>query len=321
MRAILIGILAALFFAVTFVLNHMMASEGGSWYFSSSLRFIFMLPFLYLFVALKGRTLIVLKHIKNNKKEWFIWSFVAFVLFYAPLTFAAEYSPGWLISGTWQMTIICGMLLAPFFTEHVMVDGKKILVRHKIPWKSLLISSIMFIGIMIIQIPQASGIQINIFLLGFLPILVAAFSYPLGNRKMMNVVNSEINTIERVFGMTLVTIPVWVVIFIIGCMVEGLPTSNQVTQSFIVALFSGIIATILFFYATNLVKDNQEKLAAVEATQSLEVVFTIIGEMILLGLPLPNSLSMVGVVLIIVGMCVYSFIDKLSFIKNFKKIP
>ena len=37
MRAILIGILAALFFAVTFVFNHLMANEGGSWYFSSSL--------------------------------------------------------------------------------------------------------------------------------------------------------------------------------------------------------------------------------------------------------------------------------------------
>ena len=52
-------------------------------------------------------------------------------------------------------------------------------------------------------------------------------------------------------------------------------------------------------------KDDQEKLAGVEATQSLEVVFAIIGEMILLGLPVPGPLSMkVGVALIIIGMAI-----------------
>ncbi|WP_323708106.1 multidrug resistance efflux transporter family protein [Mammaliicoccus sciuri] len=320
MKAILIGVLAALFFAVTFVVNHMMANDGGSWYFSSSLRFIFMLPFLYLFVLIKGRTKFVLKYIQQEKKAWFIWSAVGFVLFYVPITFSAEYSPGWLISGTWQITIICGMILAPLFVETVVINGKETIVRHKIPWRSLLISNNMFIGIIIIQIPQASQIKLNLFLLGFLPILIAAFSYPLGNRKMMQVVNGELGTIERVFGMTLVTLPIWIVIFVVGVLKEGLPSSSQVVQAFIVALFSGIIATILFFYATNIVKDNQEQLAAVEATQSLEVVFAIIGEMILLGLPLPNGLSMIGIALIIIGMCIYSFIDHISFGKFFKKI-
>lgn len=311
MKAILIGVLAALFFAVTFVFNHMMADEGGAWYFSASLRFIFMLPFLWLIVFIKGRTKVVTQHIKHHQRSWLIWSVLAFVLFYAPLTFAAEYSPGWLISGTWQITIICGMLLAPLFVEKIVIQGKERVVRHQIPWRSLFISGIMFIGIIIIQIPQARHIEMQVFLLGFLPILIAAVCYPLGNRKMMQVVNGEIGTIERVYGMTLVTIPIWITIFVIGVVIEGFPTFNQVIQSFVVALFSGIIATVLFFYATNLVKDNQDQLAAVEATQSLEVVFAIIGEMILMGLPLPNGLSMIGVGLIIVGMCIYSFIDKI----------
>lgn len=176
----------------------------------------------------------------------------------------------------------------------------------------------MFVGIIIIQIPQASEIHLNIFLLGFLPIIIAAFCYPLGNRKMMSVVKHDIGTIERVFGMTLVTMPVWFIIFGIGYIKHGLPSSNQVTQSFIVALFSGIIATVLFFYATNLVKDDQENLAGVEATQSLEVVFAIIGEKILLGLPIPGPLSMLGVALIIIGMAIYSFIDSLSLKKTSK---
>lgn len=309
MRAISIGVLASLFFAITFVLNHMMAKEGGSWLFSSSLRFMFMLPFLWIIVAIKGNISTVFNHINKNKKEWFVWSTVAFVFFYAPLTFAAEFSPGWLISGTWQITIISGMLLAPLFVEKIMINNEERFIRHKIPWRSLLISSIMILGIIIIQVPQFSEISIHTFLLGFVPVLIAAFSYPLGNRKMMEVVKNEIGTIERVFGMTIITIPIWGVIFGIGYVTDGLPSSVQVLQSFIVALFSGIIATVLFFYATNIVKDNQEKLAAVEATQSLEVVFAIIGEMLLLSLPLPGILSLIGVALIVIGMVIYSFID------------
>lgn len=45
MKEIALGILASLFFAVTFILNHAMEMQGGSWLWSASLRFFFMLPF------------------------------------------------------------------------------------------------------------------------------------------------------------------------------------------------------------------------------------------------------------------------------------
>ena len=45
-----------------------------------------------------------------------------------------------------------------------------------------------------------------------------------------------------------------------------------VFQSLCVALFSGVIATILFFKATDLVKENPRHLAVIEATQCGEVV-------------------------------------------------
>lgn len=47
MKAILVGILASLFFAVTFVLNRAMELSGGSWYWSASLRFL-------LFIVMMG---------------------------------------------------------------------------------------------------------------------------------------------------------------------------------------------------------------------------------------------------------------------------
>src|SRR5699024_5438438 len=53
MKAILIGILAALFFSVTFILNRSMELEGGSWVWSASFRFMFMLPILFIIVGFK----------------------------------------------------------------------------------------------------------------------------------------------------------------------------------------------------------------------------------------------------------------------------
>ena len=145
MKEIALGIIAALFFAVTFVLNHSMELDGGSWLWSASLRYFFMLPFLYIIVVMRGRTKLTQLHceLKSKPWQWLIWSFVGFVLFYAPLTFAAGYGPGWLVSGTWQITIVAGVLLAPLFIQ--IVNGKT--VRHHIPLISLLISGVVLIGI------------------------------------------------------------------------------------------------------------------------------------------------------------------------------
>ena len=38
----------------------------------------------------------------------------------------------------------------------------------------------------------------------------------------------------------------------------GLPSNSQVFQCFIVAVSSGLIATVLFFFATDLVKDDPQ---------------------------------------------------------------
>jgi hypothetical protein len=72
------------------------------------------------------------------------------------------------------------------------------------------------------------------------------------------------------------------VIALFGWADHGLPSSSQLSYSFLVALFSGVIATLLFFSATNLVHTNPSQLAMVEATQAGELLFTLIGEMIFL---------------------------------------
>ena len=303
MKEIALGILAALFFAVTFILNHSMELEGGSWLWSSSLRYFFMLPFLLVIVLYRRGMILLTKEMKAQPTKWLLWSFVGFVLFYAPLTFAAAFGPGWLVSGTWQFTIVAGVLLAPLFIT--MIGGEKI--RQRIPIVSLLISSVILIGIILIQIPQAQSVSFNSLLLGILPVVLAAFAYPLGNRKMMEVCDGRLDTYQRVLGMTIASMPAWIILAIYALFTVGFPSPSQVFQSSIVGISSGVIATVLFFIATDRVRDDQGKLAAVEATQSTEVIFVIIGEMVLLSLPLPDPIALCGLGIIIIGMLLHSY--------------
>ncbi|WP_217581744.1 multidrug resistance efflux transporter family protein [Lysinibacillus sp. GbtcB16] len=303
MKEIAIGIVASLFFAVTFILNHAMEMQGGSWLWSASLRYFFMLPFLLIIVFYRRGFSQLSTEIKAQPTAWLLWSFVGFVLFYAPLTYAAAFGPGWLVSGTWQFTIVAGVLLAPLFMT--VIAGKK--VRQKIPFVSLLISCVILVGILLIQIPQAQSVSFKSLMLGILPVIVAAFAYPLGNRKMMDVCGGRIDTFQRVLGMTIASMPAWIIMAIYALFTVGLPSTGQLFQSLLVGISSGVIATILFFIATDRVKDHQGKLAAVEATQSTEILFVIIGEVILLGIPFPNSIALAGLGVIVVGMLLHSY--------------
>lgn len=307
MREILLGILASLFFAVTFILNRSMEISGGSWIWSSSLRYFFMLPFLFIIVYYRKGLFETYKEIKSAPAAWFLWSFVGFVLFYAPLTFAAAYGPGWLISGMWQFTIVAGVLLAPLF----LIKMENRIIKQKIPVVSLFISLLILVGIILIQIPNTDTVNLRMIFLGILPVLIAAFAYPLGNRKMMELLNGRLDTFQRVLGMTVASMPAWILMGIYAIFTVGLPSSGQVFQSFIVAVSSGVIATILFFMATDRVRNHQGKLAAVEATQSTEIIFVIIGEMFLLHVPLPAPIALIGLGIIILGMFLHSYYTKL----------
>ena len=140
------------------------------------------------------------------------------------------------------------------------------------------------------------------------PILIAAFSYPLGNRMTMAGCPSHITAIQRIFGMTLCSMPFWLICSAVAYSQAGWPNAGQNIQSFLVALFSGVIATYLFFHATDMVKNNPRQLAMIEATQSGEVIFTLLGGVLLLEDSAPSVLSFLGVALIVLGMTINSLI-------------
>lgn len=300
LKEIAIGVLAAFFFGFTFIFNHSMELDGGSWLWSASLRYFFMLPFLIVIVMMRGGFKPLLTQVTLAPSQWLIWSFIGFVLFYAPLTFASAFGAGWLVSGTWQFTIVAGVLLAPLFLSSAGI-------RHKIPRVSLLISGIILIGILLIQLPQASTTDLRAVMFGVLPVMVAAFAYPLGNRKMMDVCGGRLDTFQRVLGMTIASMPAWIVMAIWALATVGLPSSSQVFQCLLVAISSGVIATILFFIATERVRHDQGKLAAVEATQSTEVLFVMAGEIVFLSVVMPAPIALIGVGVIILGMLLHSY--------------
>ncbi|ETT76488.1 YjlA protein [Paenibacillus sp. FSL R7-277] len=309
-RPILLGVCSALFFAVTFVLNRRMELAGGSWAWSASLRYLFTLPLLLAIVAGRGRLKPLLAAMRERPGAWLLWGTVGFGLFYAPICFAATYAPGWLSAGTWQITIISGSLLAPFFGEWVGGPGEQVYIRGKIPLGGLLLSLIILAGVALLQVEQARQLAPSQVLLGIVPILIASFAYPLGNRKMMELCGGQLDVFQRILGMTLASLPFWLAVALYGMADTGLPSSSQIGQSVIVALSSGVVATVLFFRATDLVRDSMSSLAAVEATQSLEVLFALLGEMLLLASPLPSLLSWAGIAVIIGGMVLHSLFSR-----------
>jgi drug/metabolite transporter (DMT)-like permease len=307
LRAILLGVLAAFFFSVTFILNRAMSLTGGSWIWSASLRYFFMIPFLLIIVMNRNGLTPLFLEMKRHLGRWLVWSTVGFGLFYAPLCFASDYGPGWLVAGTWQFTIIAGSLLMPFFYESIQTKDGLIKIRRKIPVKGLMLSLIILLGIVLMQIQEANHLSIKILSLSIGPVIIASFAYPLGNRKMMECCGGRLDTYQRVLGMTIASLPFWICMSVIGIFTVGLPIIGQTAQSLIVAISSGVIATVLFFRATDMVKDNAQNLASVEATQSLEVLFTVIGELIILGIPLPAIWSWLGMALVIFGMILHSY--------------
>jgi drug/metabolite transporter (DMT)-like permease len=295
-KALTFSIAGSFFFAFTFVLNRSMHLSGGSWIWSASLRYLFTVPILALIVGRRHGFHKIHQAIQKCSADWLLWSTVGFGFFYAPLSFAGDYGESWMIAATWQLTIVMGVLLSPVF-------------HKRIPVKNLGAAGIILIGVFLLQIPNLIHLDARAALLTLFPILIAAVSYPLGNRKMMQICGDELSTIERTYGMTLCSLPFWCLLSVFGLVRAGVPSAGQTLQSFGVALFSGVIATLLFFKATDLVKSNHKQIAVVESTQSGEVLFTLLGGVVFLGDTPPDWLGAAGIFLITFGMFLSSMVS------------
>ena len=197
MHAMILGICSAFFFAFSFILNRAMELDGGSWMWSASLLYYFMLVFLLMIVGVRRKLGILFREMKQSPWQWLLWSVVGFGMFYSLLTFSASFAPGWLIAGTWQITIISGSLLAPLFLENVKGPGGQTCTRRgRIPWNRLTYSILIVIGVFVIQLAHSAVLPIPDLLLCFLSMIIASFAYPLGNRKMMELCGNRLDAYQ-----------------------------------------------------------------------------------------------------------------------------
>ena len=150
-------------------------------------------------------------------------------------------------------------------------------------------------------------------LMGGFPVLIAAFCYPLGNQLVWEAkkgheylpnIDSPLmeNPFNKVLLLSFGSLPFWLLLVMITR--PPLPSKGQLINTALVALFSGVFATSLFLYARNKSKKATE-LAAVDATQSSEVIFAMIGEILILNSPLPNNIAIAGIFLVFAGLALF----------------
>ena len=303
LRLMLTGLAAGMFFSTTFILNRSMSLEGGHWYWSASLRYLYMFLALGLgLMAFKGPAYF-LRVLEEFRRHWFFWIIsgsIGFGFFYALICFAADFAPGWVVATTWQLTIIATLIV-------LMCFGGRFAKRI---W---IYALIVFAGVALVNLSNLGTADLRPLFLGGLPVLVAAFCYPLGNQLVWEAQRGKTwlppidgkllaNSFTKVFLLSAGSLPFWLLLF--PFTTARLPSTGQILTTGLVALFSGVIATTLFLHARGKA-DNASKLAAVDATQSSEVIFALAGEVIFLQAALPNTTGLLGIAITILGLVAF----------------
>ncbi len=310
LKAVAIGSVAGVFFCSTYVVNSFLSAKGGHWAWTVGLRSFFLAVLLMILLQAQGQLKQLLLVIKRQPLPWLGWGSIAFGLVYVLITYAASLGPGWLIAGVFQFTIVAGILISPFiYKDH----------RAKIPLRALLLSVLILVGIALMQWSQKNGVYTAEQLwLCVILVLAAAFLWPLANRKLMlhqEAKEIELNSIQRVAGIAIGSFPAQLLLFFFGYYQAGLPGGQQLLSVLVIALSSGVIGCILFFKAMHIARNDGAALAAVEATQSVEIITTVIGEVLLLGIAWPNWMGYSGVMIIMSGLILYGMPAKKKTLK------
>ncbi len=88
-------------------------------------------------------------------------------------------------------------------------------------------SLVILIGIIVMQVEQSQSISTQDFLFGILPVILASFAYPLGNRKMMEVCTGRLDGYQRVLGMTLAACLFWLLLSLYEMLSAGMPRRTR----------------------------------------------------------------------------------------------
>ena len=298
-QGLLLGLGAAAFFSVSFVLNRKMADAAGHWTWSAALRFLMMIPVLVLVITLRRQWGRFREMWRISPAGWIAWGTLGCGVFYATLTAACAVSPAWVVAATWPVAIVIGILLGPLlYDDH----------RRRIPKLPLLFSTTIVAGVVLLQAGQFRSGNAGNVTLGILLVLASATAHPLGNRKSMNLIERAglpSDAFLRLSLMILGSLPLFALLCVWGYLEAGPPPPDQLATVAIVAA-AGLVATPLFYMATDRVNRDAASLAAVEATQAAEILFTLVLEAWLIGIRPPDPLGIIGILLITGGILLHA---------------
>ncbi|MCD9007644.1 multidrug resistance efflux transporter family protein [Luteimonas sp. XNQY3] len=300
--AVGIALASALFFTLTYVLNRASASGGGHWAWTACLRYFITLPLLLPLMPLQGGAAPVLRAIAAHPWAWLRCSAIGFLLFYCMLSFAASSGPAWLVAGSFQFTVIAGMLCAPLLYRDA---------RRRVPPAALGIAAAILVGVLLMQFGHGGPGLDRAGWIALLCVLTAAVAYPLGNRLLLlhlERTGEDLNATQRVFGLTLASQPLWLLVAAFAWHEAGTPSMSQVWLAAGVALSAGVIATILFFQATGMVRNNPAALGAAEAMQAAELLFAACLGALFLQEAWPQGRALIGAVLVTLGIVAFAIV-------------
>jgi len=186
-KLILLGLLAGALFSSTFILNEAMSSAGGHWFWSASLRYVFMWLMLTVIIAMQ--------HGFNRLKElsaifaqhwrfWCVTGSIGFGVFYTGICYAGDHVAGWVVAATFMFTVVTSLLVLLAFGQ-------------RFDKKFIAYALLVFIGVVLVNVSEglrasavetvASASMSEMILFGALPALLAAFCYPIGNQLVWQV--------------------------------------------------------------------------------------------------------------------------------------
>lgn len=307
-KLVSLGILSGAFFSTTFILNEVMSLDGGHWVWSASLRYFFMALFLILIILFKSGRQHLCDIFALFRAHWQFWSIsgsVGFGGFYALICFSADFSPGWVIAATWQFTVVASLFIFMLF-------------GHSFPKRIWFFSFLIFTGVVLVNLSYIETFDLNALLSGGIPVLVAGFCYPFGNQLVWEAANGNSklpaiqspllhNVLHKILLMTLGSFPLWIVLLFATR--PPLPALSQIVNTSLVAFFSGICATGIFLFARNLASHPKE-LAGVDATQSSEALFALLGGILFLKSEPPGIAALGGLLLIVTGLIFFAASEK-----------
>ena len=186
-KLILLGLLAGAFFSSTFILNELMSNAGGHWFWSASLRYVFMWLIISAVIILQhgfGRIRALASIFLQHWRFWCLTGSIGFGVFYTGICYAGDHVAGWVVAATFMFTVVTSLLVLLAFGQ-------------RFDKKFIIYAFLVFIGVVLVNVSEGlrasaladidSAPMAEMLLYGALPALIAAFSYPIGNQLVWQV--------------------------------------------------------------------------------------------------------------------------------------